>query len=273
MTFFFDCGATKCDCIVLDGQGRYLRHYTGRGFNASYAADAEIAGVLTRLHDAAGDADHILFSGAGCGANGNRVRTQLSNIFTASEITVESDLAGAARLLCDGQPALVAILGTGASCCRYDGGAIVEQAPSLGWLLGDEGSGTHIGKLFITSYLRGELPTATAAALEQELHADRAAVIARIYREPQPNLFFSSLAKFIQKESGKPAVAQILGRAFDDFCERQVLPVAGARPLPLHLMGSIAQHFQSQLQAAAARHGLAIGHVAGSPLQLLQNRH
>ena len=274
MNLFFDSGATKCDCIVTDEAGRYLTHNTDTGINASYASDEELDAVLARFSAATGtQAVHIVFAGAGCGnpANADRVRRAIEAHYHAQAVEVESDLAGACRLLSRRQPCLTAILGTGAAACQYDGCGITEQSPSLGWMLGDEGSGTHLGKLLISHYLKGGLPPECREQLEREFGLDRSEVLRRVYRAPSPNLFFSQFAKFIGDNIDKYSELQILvDQAFDQFFQEQILLLSGHSTLPLHLMGSVAWHYQSYLREAANRYGVRIGTVAASPLQLIK---
>ena len=274
MNLFFDSGATKCDCIVTDEAGRYLTHHTDTGINASYASDEEMDAVLARFSAATGtQAVHIVFAGAGCGnpSNAARVRRAIEAHYHAQAVEVESDLAGACRLLSRRQPCLTAILGTGAAACQYDGSRITEQSPSLGWMLGDEGSGTHLGKLLISHYLKVGLPPECREQLEREFGLDRSEVLRRVYRTPSPNLFFSQFAKFIGDNIDKYPELQILvNQSFDQFFQEQILPLSGHSTLPLHLMGSVAWHYQSHLREAASRHGVRIGTVAASPLQLIK---
>lgn len=274
MNLFFDSGATKCDCIVLDENGRYARHFSDTGFNASYADDETIAAILGRFAAKSGGAyRQIVFSGAGCGnpQNGERVKNLLTNYFQADEVVVESDLAGACRLLCPGEPGIVAILGTGAAVCLYDGNRIAEQVPSLGWMLGDEGSGTHLGKKFITSYLKGELLPATVAAFESEFAVDRAEVLRRIYRASSPNLFFSGSTKFMNEHAADdPQIKLAIREAFDEFFQHQVTKITNYQQYTLNLMGSIGTYFLPYLEESATQYGITIRRAASSPLHLLQ---
>lgn len=274
MNLFFDCGATKCDCIVLDENGRYAQHCSDTGFNASYADDEAISAILNRFAQTANEHyKQIVFSGAGCGnpQNGQRVKNLLTKYFQADEVVVESDLAGACRLLCPGVPGIVAILGTGAAVCRYDGSSIAEQVPSLGWMLGDEGSGTHLGKKFIASYLKGELLPATATAYESEFAVDRAEVLRRIYRAPSPNLFFSEVTKFMNKHADSdPQIKIAIREAVDDFFQFQVTKITNYQQYTLNLMGSIGTYFLPYLEEGAAKYGIIIRRTASSPLHLFQ---
>ena len=271
---FFDSGATKCDCILLDEQNHYVRHFTGAGINASYADDAAIDAAMSQFAEQTGsDVREIVFAGAGCGnaQNAARVRKAIEAHYHATTIVVESDLAGACRLLGGGEPCMVAILGTGAAACRYDGQQITEISPSLGWMLGDEGSGTHLGKLLITRYLQNDLSAACRTKLESTYGLDRSEVLRRVYRAPSPNLFFSGLAKFIGNNIEEFTELQtITTDSFNQFFQQQILPLPDHDTLPLHLMGSVAFHFQPYLRKAAENNGVRIGTVAASPLGVMR---
>lgn len=271
---FFDSGATKCDCILLDEQYRYVRHFTGAGINASYADDATIDAAMAQFAEQTGsEVQEIVFAGAGCGnaQNAARVRKAIEAHYNATTVVVESDLAGACRLLGSGEPCLVAILGTGAAACRYDGQQITEISPSLGWMLGDEGSGTHLGKLLITRYLQNDLSAACRTKLEGTFGLDRSEVLRRVYRAPSPNLFFSGLAQFIGNNIEEFTELQtIITDSFNQFFQQQILSLPDHDTLPLHLMGSVAFHFQPYLRQTAERNGIRIGTVAASPLGVMK---
>ena len=276
MELFFDSGATKCDAILLDNDGRYIRHCTDLGINATYMRDDEMAQVLERLSIENGPdgIGHVTFSGAGCGNpdNAARVESLLKNLYPAATIEVISDLLGACRLLSNGETALVAILGTGASACLYDGSRIVSQAPSLGYLLGDEGSGTYLGKTLIQAYWRNELPPHLESELEKTYRIDKKETIRRIYREPAPNRFLASFAHFLSNHRQDPFVHTLLKEAFTDFLKTQILPIRPYNIYILHLIGSIGFHFREIISEVAEESGIILGKTAPSPLQFIQQR-
>lgn len=275
MKLFFDSGATKCDAILLDENSRYLRHCTGTGINATYMSDSDIRSILEGLRDQTGtEFQRITFCGAGCGNPDNAARLgnilqELYNI-NIRDIEVISDLVGACRILSPGQSGLVAILGTGASACLYDGSRIIAQAPSLGYLLGDEGSGTHLGKLLIQSYLRGELPEGVANDFEKKCAIDKAEVLRRLYREPAPNRFLASFARYLGEHRDIPAVHDILIQGFTDFFRTQITPLLPYNIYILHLMGSVAYHFRDIIGEIAQKNGCVLGNVAASPLDFFK---
>ena len=275
MELFFDSGATKCDAILLDDNGRYLRHCTGTGINATYMSDSDIRSIMERLRDQTGtESQRITFCGAGCGNpdNAARIQTILQELYNINICNIEviSDLVGACRLLCNGQSGMVAILGTGASACLYDGSRIIAQAPSLGYLLGDEGSGTYLGKLLIQSYLREELPETVARDLEEKCAIDRTEVLRRLYRESAPNRFLASFAHYLGERRDVPALHNILVQGFTDFFRTQIEPLLPYNIYILHLMGSVSYHFRDVLEEIAQKKGCVLGNVTPSPLNFLR---
>lgn len=276
MELFFDSGATKCDAILLDDNGRYMRHCTATGINATYMRDDEMEQVLERLREQTGTdgIGHITFSGAGCGNpdNAARVENLLREQYATDRIEVISDLLGACRLLSGGEAAMVAILGTGASACLYDGNHIVVQAPSLGYLLGDEGSGTYLGKTLIQRYLRNEAPPHLERAIEQTYGIDKKEVIRRIYREPAPNRFLASFARFLGDNRQDAFVNALLKEAFTDFLHSQIVPIRPYNIYMLNLMGSVGFHFRDIIGEVAQEFGITLGNTAASPLQFIRMR-
>lgn len=277
MELFFDSGATKCDAILLDDNGHYVRHCTDEGINATYMRDNEMEAVLTRLHALTGGEDirKVTFSGAGCGnsTNARRLGEILTRLYPTAQTEVISDLLGACRLLCPDRSGIVAILGTGASACLYDGTAIIRQAPSLGYLLGDEGSGTYIGKLFIQRYLRDDLPAPIEADFQRTYGLDKAEVIRRLYREPAPNRLLASFARYLGMNRDIPYLHSLLMEGFTDFFRTQIQPLLPYNIYILHLMGSVAFHFHSVIGEVAQEKGCFLGNVAASPLDFLRNPH
>ena len=275
MELFFDSGATKCDAILLDDDGRYLRHCTGEGINATYMSDSDICNILEGLRDQTGpEFRQITFCGAGCGNpdNAARLGTILQKLYHTDHAEVISDLVGACRLLCNGQHGIVGILGTGASACVYDGSRIIAQAPSLGYLLGDEGSGTYLGKLLIQSYLRGELPEDITHDIEKECGIDPTEVIRRLYREPAPNRFLASFARYLGEHRDVPELRNILHQGFTDFFRTQIDPLRPYNIYILHLIGSVAYHFRDIIAEIAQKNGCSLGNVAASPLDFFQKK-
>ncbi|HNW68216.1 MAG TPA: hypothetical protein PKK66_05130 [Bacteroidales bacterium] len=273
MKILIDSGATKSDCILLTDNKKYIHHFTCRGINANYCDDNYIFDVLDYFQKeirskTAEIISDIAYYGAGCGnaENAQRIATLLSKVFPNIYTKVGSDLLGMCRLLSPGKAGMIAILGTGASACLFNGEEIVRQAPSLGYLLGDEGSGTYIGKLFIISYFRKELPNEIFADFEQEFQLTATQILHKIYQEKSPNLFFASLSPFIAAHQKNIFIQDLLDRAFNDFFEKQILFFDDYRDYSLSIAGSVAFHFAESIKKNAHRYGVTMGNLTASPL-------
>ena len=64
----------------------------------------------------------VFFYGSGCTpAHVPMMKQMLGEVFSSGKIEVHSDLMAAARALCQHEPGIACILGTGANSCLYDG--------------------------------------------------------------------------------------------------------------------------------------------------------
>jgi len=162
MILIADSGATKTDWRIINSQGEIQQAKT-IGLSPYYQTFDSIAAELTQnlLPFVKEEVAEIHFYGTGCAGEEPCaiVRRGLQAVFpTAQTIEVDSDMLGAARGLCGHEAGIACILGTGSNNCLYDGRDIADKIPSLGFWLGDEGSGGYLGKVLITKYLRNELP-------------------------------------------------------------------------------------------------------------------
>ena len=267
-----DAGATKTAFTLLT-EGEVTLQHVERGINPNYCTEADILQVFAGFAAACPRETAIAaidYYGAGCMAprNAALMGELISRFFPNASIQVYSDLMAVCHALSRDKRAIVAILGTGAAACLYDGASIVRCAPSLGYMLGDEGSGTHLGKQLLTAYLRQTLPTELSAELEDTHNLSRDTVIHRLYREPEPNRMMASLAPFVQRHLGHPVMDELALDAFQTFFATQKTCFKGEE-LPWHLSGSVAYHFQDVVREAAARQQCRIGDIVDAPMDRL----
>lgn len=266
---FVDAGGTKTAFALLY-DGGVIRCQCD-GINANYTPEADILRIL-------GEAvpqfpkevviREIDYYGAGCATPQNALRMDgyLRLYFPSADIRVWSDLMAACHALAGGREAIVCILGTGAASCHYDGHEMVGRAPSLGWLLGDEGSGTHLGKCLVTAYLSEALPHPIRTAFEERYRLNRDLILHKLYQEPKPNLFLSQFAPFLNEFREEPAIRQLIINAFETFFAKQKIYYPDCDNLPWHFTGSVAAHFETMLRKAAETAGCRIGEIAGDPM-------
>lgn len=267
-----DAGGTKTAFALLYDEKVF--RCQGAGINANYTPEADILRILAEAAPQFPKEitiSEIDYYGAGCATpqNAMRMESYLRMFFPTADIRVWSDLMAACHALADGREAIVCILGTGAASCHYDGREMIHRAPSLGWMLGDEGSGTHLGKHLITGYLSGTLPQPVCAAFEERYRLNRELVLHKLYQEPKPNLFLSQFAPFLKEHIAEPAIRQIVTEAFTAFFMKQKSHYPGCNGLPWHFTGSVAAHFEEALREAAKAAGCEIGEIAGDPMERL----
>ncbi len=183
----------------------------------------------------------------------------------AETIEAHSDLLGAARALCGHKEGVACILGTGANSCLYDGEKIVQNTPALGYILGDEGSGSSLGKRFLHDLYSGVLPEEIKVDFEKETGLTLAEIINRVYRKPLANRFLASLSEVISHYLSNDQVHELVVRNFTDFLSNNIAPYQ--RPdLPVSFVGSIAYYYQDQVREAAERMQLKVGTILKMPI-------
>ncbi len=268
-----DGGSTKTDwCLTLPG-GESLFFRT-RGLNPALLGlpaireilQAELTPRLAPHLPSLEAGTDIYFYGAGCIPSVRDGMGQvLAGLLPRSAAEVRSDLLGAARALCGHEAGIACILGTGSNSCRYDGRDIVQHVPPLGYVLGDEGSGTALGKRLIGDWLKGLLDERLSGELKESCGLDEADIIRKVYREPGANRFLASFTPFLTARRTRPAIHRILTDCFKAFFERNVLAYRPGR-LAVHFAGGIAATFREELEEAAGAYGIRTGDVLREPI-------
>ena len=264
-----DGGSTKVEWLLHDGQKEVARCVTA-GVNPSLQGAEEIRRTLCGMleeHPLFAKAESVEYYGAGCTPAASAVmRGVLCGVFSsATAVVVGSDIIGAAKALLGDEEGVACILGTGANSCLWDGNAIVRQTPALGFILGDEGSGAVLGKLFLNALYKGVLPLAMRKEFEEEYGLCMTDIIEKVYRQPMPNRWLASLSPFILRHVSDAGVRSIVYDNFMAFLSRNILPYE--RPdLPVNFVGSIAIHYREVLRDALDALGLRCGRIMKSPL-------
>ncbi len=276
MILIADSGSTKVDWRLLDKEKQVLQFST-RGINPYFRSTEDIIEELKQtLCPAVGNQvpGEIWFYGAGCthAAVNEIVRKALTCSFNSPRVEVASDLLGAARGLCGYSEGVACILGTGSNSCYYNGKEIVENVSPLGYILGDEGSGAVLGKLFVGACLKNQLTAGIKEEFLESLDLTPAGILEKVYKQPLPNRFLASFSPFIRKHLQDPSVRTLVENAFRDFFVKNVLQYKCAG-LPVHLTGSVAFHYQEIIQQVAQSFHLRIETITSSPVEGLIRYH
>jgi len=280
MILIADCGSTKIDWCLLNGKKVEKQVFT-LGMNAVMLTEEEMRAristeLMPELSDYTSKIKEVYFYGAGCLSAevcSNVANAIKANIPGADKIEVYTDLLAAARALCGHEPGIACIMGTGSNSCFYDGEKIAANVSPLGFILGDEGSGAVLGKLFFGDLLKNQLPADVTAEFLEEYSLDLLTIIRRVYREPQPNRFLASVTPFISKHINVKEIHDMVLGTFTAFFKRNVMQYKGYEANKVNFAGSIAYYFKSVLEEAAHNSGYTIGKVIKSPMEGLLSYH
>lgn len=265
-----DSGSSKADWAFIPEDGKRLDLST-MGYNPVLHAPQEFAAeIQSRFAPVVNPqaVRHVYFYGSGCwdGYYKDIVRSALRPFFPKAELHIFHDLLGAARATCQHDPGIACILGTGSNSCAYDGHKVVDNVTNLGYFLGDEGSGTHLGKLLIRSYFYREMPASLAPAFEQLVPGGKSEILRHLYGKEVPNRYLASFATFYSAHQSHPFIQALLVQSFGQFLEDHVLKYEDFLQHPVHFVGSIAHHFQIALQHACHQRGLEVGKIIQKPI-------
>ncbi len=283
MILIADAGSTKVDWCAIGPDGS-PRMFTSEGINALMLNEDELH---TRISTALSEIGHIprsiYYYGAGCVDSGvidkvrRAFRSSMIELGTKPEmVEVNSDLLGAARALCGHKPGLVAILGTGSNTCYYDGQKVADHIPSLGFILGDEGSGSAIGKRVINAAYKRLIPDSVRKELETFTGMTYGQIVRHVYRSHGINTWLASLVPFIRKQIPvHPEVRGIVADEFRLFFKRNIKPYGQlADSVPIHFTGGVAAAFSDVLSQTAAMLGFTnMGMIEAKPMDGLIRFH
>lgn len=265
-----DAGSTKTEWVVLDG-GRVVDRLTLSGYNPNYNGPIVLDNLLYK--DLPKDypvVDAVYYYGSGCGSEANRedvAHTLRERFEEAKEVQVTHDLMAVCHAVLGHEKGIACILGTGANSCLYDGNEVVDQGVSLGYLVGDEGSGCYIGRKVTRAYFYGLMPIELKLSFEKTYHLEIKDFINNVYREPGASRYLAQFAKFAGDHQQHPYMRQLVKDCFAEFIQHFVLRYKECRALPVCFVGSVAYYFQELLKECLEAKGLKMGTVMKSPME------
>ncbi len=278
MVAIVDGGSTKCDWVILDKFGKIFLKTETIGFNPNIISpelivpEIEKNASLTSIKDSMG---RVFFYGSGCGVAENQavVHKELTKVFSKADIRVKEDLTAAAYSAYHGKPAIVCILGTGSNSCFFDGNEIRRELPSLGFLIGDEGSGSAIGKSLLRRYFMKKLPEDLHQHFVEKYNLGIDEAIKNMYHNPRANAYLADFNKFVVEHKNHPYFQNMVFDEMKNFFDYQVLPYKEAKEAEINFIGSIAFYYEDILRAAAAEMNLHVGTIVQKPIESLVDYH
>lgn len=277
MKILVESGATKSDWRVISGDGSVSESLRLPGINVSTMDSETIGGIISDAMNALGvkSAEGLYFYTAGVVTEEveKALVSRLNAAASLGEIEICDDLTAAARALFGRGSGIVAILGTGSNSCFYDGRDIFRKVRSGGFILGDEGGGAVLGKLFLADYLKGLVPGKVAEAFEASFDSSYSGIVQNVYRSQAPSAYLGSFAPFILSfYSSEPYIQSLVDSNFKSFINRALRAYDTAR-YPLGITGGFAFACKDILERLCSEAGIRIGKIVAEPAQGLAEYH
>jgi N-acetylglucosamine kinase-like BadF-type ATPase len=269
MILVADSGSTKTEWKIIKN-GSPQESLFSSGINPYFLSGDEIYLLLKKeLDNYKGQVfERIFFYGTGCNSESknNSVREALNRFFSADEIYIGSDLLGAARSLCQNEPGIACIMGTGSNSCYYNGTVIVSNVSPLGYILGDEGGGAVIGRKLISAVLKKQISQQVIDLFFDTYKITPAEILECVYMKPFPNRFLGQFARFISANIHISELQEIITSSFEEFITRNILQYPESQKFPVNFTGSIAYYFRSFLEESLRKNNLNPGNFTLSPM-------
>ncbi len=271
-----DSGSTKTEWCLVNGKKKTMINTQGispyflSGEQIRMILEKELLPKLKKESPA-----EIYFYGTGCSnpANVKMVKHAIQSVFKKASIMVDHDLMGAAKALCGNEKGVACILGTGSNSCYFNGRKIVKNSPGLGYVLGDEGSGTYLGRKVIQYYLYNTFDPDLMDRFNAKYKTNALEILDAVYKKPLPNRYLAGFAGFLVENRGHYMIENIIEDSFNDFFFNHVYKYRESWTLPIHFVGSIAYGFKDVLKEMCNSYELQLGRVLKNPMEGLIKFH
>lgn len=279
MKLLVDSGSTKADWISIDDAGKVLFTTQSLGLNPEVLTKEEIINRLEDRFDIShnkNQVSHLFFYGAGCGTD--RMKNFLGDVFQEyfpnAKVTVHEDTYAAVYATTPkGQEAIVCILGTGSNCSYFDGQVLHQKVQSLGYIAMDDCSGNRFGRHLLRGYYFNKMPQEMAQEFEKEYNVEPDPVKHNLYKEPNPNAYLATFAKFLIKHKDTEFCQQYIFEEMESFVENYIKQFDNHKEVPVHFIGSIAFYLKDELKSVLDKHGIQLGNVLRRPIDGLIEYH
>lgn len=276
MKLIADSGSSKAEWIVLNTDGTTDTVMTS-GINPFFQQTNDIVEQIEPIFSDAQkkQVTEVYFYGAGVikGQTDQTIIDALVVVFPNATYSVEDDMLGAARALLGNEHGIACILGTGANSCLYSGNKIMDKVPTLGFILGDEGSGAYLGKIFLNHYFKRAMPADLTELVDKELGLEWPKVLQSVYKEAYPSRFLATFSKFIAAHKTHPFLHQMLVDAFSTFLQKNVMRYRDFKKHEVGFVGSVAHYYVDELKEASVKLNVKVGKVLQRPIDGLMDFH
>jgi N-acetylglucosamine kinase-like BadF-type ATPase len=279
MKLLVDSGSTKADWIAIDDNGKTLFTTQTLGLNPEVLDKEDIINRLNDKFDILQNktkAKNLFFYGAGCGTD--RMKNFLTEVFeeyfsNAKVVVHEDTYAAVFATTPKDTQAIVCILGTGSNCSYFDGKILHQKVQSLGYIAMDDCSGNRFGRHLLRGYYFNKMPADLAKEFEEEYNVEPDYIKNNLYKEPNPNAYLATFAKFLIKHKNSDFCKQYIAAEMEDFVENYIKQFDNHTEVPCHFIGSIAFYLKEELETVLTKHNIKIGNVLRRPIDGLIEYH
>jgi len=273
MILVVDSGSTKADWRLID-EGNLIASFFTAGLNPYFVSTDDVKREVLHAIPPTFDRNEIskiMFYGAGCATIERKaiIKQALTSLFPLSEIEVDTDMIGASKALFNKDNGIAVILGTGSNSCLWNGESIESNSPSLGYILGDEGSGAHLGLTLLKKYLNNQLPADLKTLLEDRYPISRDSILENVYRKPNPNRYLAQYTFFIKETVEHSYIRYLVSECFLEFLDKHVKVFDQYSDRKVRCVGSVAHTFSEILQECALAGEIDIDMIIQSPIDRL----
>ena len=271
-----ESGATKADWRVVENSGQTARELSD-GMNVSTMQMDVIASIIRDVAERlpSGKYDEVHFYTAGVITSSIRVALEdaLRRYIDVAEVEIQSDLVASARAACGHKPGIAVIMGTGSNSCQWDGEKIVKCIKSGGFIVGDEGSASVLGKLFISDFIKGLVPAEIAAAYAERFPHEYPDIVEMVYHNPgSPSGWLGSLCPFILSYYSHPYIRRLVDSNFEAFADRCLNQYETAR-YTVGIIGGFGNALKDIVRPIFEKKGIRIRAFIPSPIEELVKYH
>ncbi len=275
MKVIAESSSDRTEWVLCDGP-RIIEHVFTSGLNPYFKTRRELSHTI-RLELPTTFFrrrwDHVHFYGAGCVTPERQKMIETSIIAQfRSPCTVEADIVGAARGLLQRKTGLVCILDSGSNSGYYDGVNVVKSVRGLGFILGNEGSKSHIGRLFVSDLLKGLTPNHIVQAFYNKFKVSDNDIMDDVYEGREPSKALSTYAEFLSDFQLEAYVHDLVYGSIMSFFKRNIVAYHYADN-PVHFVGSTCLMYRKILEEVAKDFGVEIGRVEPYTMEGLMQYH
>lgn len=270
MLLVCDSGSTKADWLVADN-GKVIDSFNTMGFNPFFHNANTVMEQLSKCVEALrykSSVAKVFFFGAGCSSKSRNeiIASGLRSFFSGATVVVDHDMLGAALASCNSNAGLVCILGTGSNIAYYDGKELSETRHGLGYIMGDENSGSYYGRKLISYFLYRVMPEDLRKEFFNKYGMTKEVMHDHVYGQPNVNVYLASFAKFLSDYKTHPWIEKLVYKGMNEFFETHIAAYPEYKTAPVHFIGSIAFHFSETLQTVAKESGFTVGKILVRPV-------